>query len=425
MTRRAAREAAARVAATGEVTPLGEGVPRDPWPAASAPDAPPPAAFGSGPFTAGPFEPQPTPGEASRTPVPSSESEAEPQARAILGYDETRSHTYGRTPDTAGAAPLPTFPAAVSELNVDTTPVAVVASAVLASPDAAATTPATSEPPTTTGLIGLDGQPMSRRRLREQRETQLVPIVGAPPQPSEPDTAVQRNETQPVPLPSAPQPTVSAPDAVPSFPPPAAGAAAPAFTQAPPFASTAPVAEASAAAPVVAEPSTAEPDRGSEPPSWIAPEGHWTRQLAEVDDESAEPTASRDVGSSPQTTSAILVVDHPAVMDLGGPLNATGEVLLTGSIPLSPGFARTGATGSVTDAELDDHFDTDRVVSPDVQPVKASAVASQHALGSPIVANAARRGGRGMTVLLVTASVLAVLVTGLVVTAIALNWFSR
>jgi len=139
-----------------------------------------------------------------------------------------------------------------------------------------------------------------------------------------------------------------------------------------------------------------------------------------MDDDAAEPTASREVGGSPQTTSSILVVDHP-VLDLGGPLNATGEVLLTGSVPLSQDFARTGSVGPVGGAEHDDRFDSER--APEAQPVKASAVASQHALGSPIVSNSVRRGGRGMTVLLITASALAVLVTGLVVTAIVLGWF--
>jgi hypothetical protein len=92
---------------------------------------------------------------------------------------------------------------------------------------------------------------------------------------------------------------------------------------------------------------------------------------------------------------------------------------------LPPNLAATGAVTPISDdaddvARLDDQAAAEYPA--DAPPVKAAAVASQHALGTPIVANAHPRGNRTLTVLLASASVLAVLVTALVVTAIALNW---
>ncbi|MFT4128209.1 MAG: hypothetical protein QM662_18520 [Gordonia sp. (in: high G+C Gram-positive bacteria)] len=272
--------------------------------------------------------------------------------------------------------------------------------------------------PVQTGFIDLDGTVLSRRRLREIRETQAQPII-----PPASDVAA--------PTPSASGATVPLrPILVPvetAVSPPAPDAAAPEAAVTGPAPITVPTPTITPL-PEFPRPTTFPPPAASEPPAApvvpIAaetPAGHWTRQLAETDEQS-EVTPAREVGGAPQTAT-LVVVDHPTgVVDLGGPLNATGEVLYTGTINLSPDFAQTGAVGPVSGAELDDHFDRP-AESPDSPPVKATAVASQHALGSPIVANSGRRNGRGMTALLIIASVLAVAVTGLVVAAILLHWF--
>lgn len=157
---------------------------------------------------------------------------------------------------------------------------------------------------------------------------------------------------------------------------------------------------------------------------WAAPAGHWTRQLDDVDeDEALETTFSREVRAASPTTSALIIPQAPAVMDLSGPLDSTGEILLTGSIPLSPSLAATGAIDQI-DATADDRFDDARLRehSTDSQPVRAAAIASQHALGTPIVSDGKTRASRGLTILLIAASSLAVIVTGLVVTALVLRW---
>lgn len=264
------------------------------------------------------------------------------------------------------------------------------------------------EPPVETGIIGPDGQIMSRRRLRELRDqearTGVGSVISAPP------AAPERTDS-PVVAPSA--------------------AATPAATVAEPEPTLEPELTGEPEITATVE-STSEPVRSAwsapEPkPEWTAPDGHWTRQLELEDDEEAlETTYSREVGSANPTTSALIIPDAALVMDLGGPLDATGEILLTGSIPLSPSLATTGSVErlSDSDADRDDHFDDRRLhhTAQDAQPVRAAAVASQHALGTPIVSDGKHRGGRGLTVLLIAASALAVVVTGLIITAIALKW---
>lgn len=241
-------------------------------------------------------------------------------------------------------------------------------------------------------------QPLTRRRLRELRDqgvtaTGEVVVTGL--------VAVLSEDTET----SEPRETTESPRA---------------FTESTEPRDTAPQPPLVIAAPPPSAPE--EPRSG-----WAAPEGHWTRQL-DVEDEEAllETTFSREVRAASPTTSALIIQDSPAAMDLGGPLDSTGEILLTGSIPLSPSLATTGSIDRLSDVEADrdDLFDDQRMhqSAQDAQPVRASAIASQHALGTPIVSDGKTRSGRGLTILLIAASSLAVLVTGLVVTALILKW---
>jgi hypothetical protein len=161
---------------------------------------------------------------------------------------------------------------------------------------------------------------------------------------------------------------------------------------------------------------------------WSAPDGHWSRQLADdPDEEPFESTFSRQVGSTSLATNA-LVIPTAQPLDLSGPLTATGEIMLTGSIKLPDALARTGATEHVDLSDrddLDDLFDDGAAMefSSDSQPIRAAAaVSGEHVLGSPIVSTVKPgRGNRVLTGLLITASALAVVVTGLIITAFALG----
>ena len=251
-------------------------------------------------------------------------------------------------------------------------------------------------------------QPLTRRRLRELRAqgiaTGEVAVTGVvelePEQTFEPERTI---EPAPVAEPesSVVAPTVEAEPVIETTHP----------------RDTAPQPPIAFSPPAVAE--SAEPRSG-----WAAPEGHWTRQL-EIEDEEEllETTFSREVRAASPTTSALIIPAAPAAMNLGGPLDSTGEILLTGSIPLSPSLATTGAIERHPAVE-DDRFDDQRLhdSAQDAQPVRAAAIASQHALGTPIVSDGKTRSGRGLTILLIAASSLAVVVTGVVVAALVLRW---
>ena len=253
-------------------------------------------------------------------------------------------------------------------------------------------------------------QPLTRRRLRELRDqgvvttgdvTGIVPVVPADLVPSVAPAAAETLSAPPAAPPVATQTTAEVEATVETTQPQDTAPQPPALVPAPP----------------ATQPE--EPRSG-----WAAPAGHWTRQL-EVEDEEEllETTFSREVRAASPTTSALIIQESPAAMDLGGPLDSTGEILLTGSIPLSQSLAATGAIELHSDVE-DDRFDDQRLhdSAQDAQPVRAAAIASQHALGTPIVSDGKPRSGRGLTILLIAASSLAVIVTGLVVAALVLRW---
>lgn len=195
-----------------------------------------------------------------------------------------------------------------------------------------------------------------------------------------------------------------------------------------PMPSDAPVAAAPQAAPFaqpsapVAPPSAPVAAASGAPSTWSAPEGHWTRQLDDDTEEPFETTLSREVGISSPTTSALVLPDLPS-LDLSGPLNSTGEIMLTGSIRLPDSYARTGASEHVDLrddlTDIDDERGMD--VPADSRPIRAvAAVTGQHALGTPIVSTVKPgRGNRALTALLIAASSLAVVVTGLIIAAFA------
>ena len=229
------------------------------------------------------------------------------------------------------------------------------------------------------------------------------------------DHSATESDTVTNPMPSD-APVAAAPQAAP-FAQASAPVAPPSPAFAPPVA--APAAQASAPA---AQPSAPVAAASGAPSTWSAPEGHWTRQLDDDTEEPFETTLSREVGISSPTTSALVLPDLPS-LDLSGPLNSTGEIMLTGSIRLPDSYARTGASEHVDLrddlTDIDDERGMD--VPADSRPIRAvAAVTGQHALGTPIVSTVKPgRGNRALTALLIAASSLAVVVTGLIIAAFA------
>jgi hypothetical protein len=162
---------------------------------------------------------------------------------------------------------------------------------------------------------------------------------------------------------------------------------------------------------------------------WVAPAGHWSRQ-ADLDDETQpwESTITREVGGghASTTTSTLILPDIPRPNNFPTALNSTGEVLLTGSIDLPRSLSAMGADArSYDNSDVDSMFDSqDREYSAtDSSPVRAARAVSTHTSSRGVIHATAPHGNRMLTVLFVTALVLAVAVTGFVVYAITNNVF--
>jgi hypothetical protein len=148
--------------------------------------------------------------------------------------------------------------------------------------------------------------------------------------------------------------------------------------------------------------------------------GHWSTQ-ADIDDaeQTNETMISRSVGAGNGaiTTSALVL---PSVPDhtIGGPLGDGGDILLTGSISLPESLSSLGAHPSQLDeSDLDHLLDPGdhQVANTDSTPVRAIRAVSTHTASGGIISPSKPKGTRGFTILIIAASVMAVVVVGLLV----------
>ena len=220
--------------------------------------------------------------------------------------------------------------------------------------------------------------PLTRRQLRalqQADEIQSAPVEEGqhPQQPTAPASA-----------PIADAPIASLPIAALPLPQP------PVLT--PPVISTAPEPEVpaafTAAAPEVIDDVPVELSTG-EVRAYQPPTGHWSLGASEsFDDVIASGVTDahiRSVESSGATaaSNALIIPVVPSAVDMTGPLNATGEILLTGSIDLPRGLGSTGQVqghfdGSDIDRLLDQH-DRDLAPNSSVEPVAATRAIATHA----------------------------------------------
>lgn len=178
----------------------------------------------------------------------------------------------------------------------------------------------------------------------------------------------------------------------------------------------------------------------SEPPAPSAdarrlfqpPTGHWSREASKSFDEiiSVDPDEahSRSLESSGAsgTVNALIIPNVPSVADVTAPLNATGEIMLTGSIDLPRSFAETGQFAKAFDGtEIDRAFDqAETGVSPGgATPVSAARAVSTHVPSRSMIAPPKNRGTRLPTVLAASAGVLALAVAGLLAAGFGLHIF--
>jgi hypothetical protein len=156
--------------------------------------------------------------------------------------------------------------------------------------------------------------------------------------------------------------------------------------------------------------------------SFAATTGHWSRQAA-IDDAEQPFSAmlTREVGRGNVTTATnalILPATALSPNDFAAAINSTGEIIVTGSITLPGSVAR-----SAQDKRRYDHPDVDslfdahdhEVVGTNSAPIRAiRSVSSQTSTHGIIRANKPH-GNRMLVVLLVSASIMAIGVAGLLV----------
>ena len=163
--------------------------------------------------------------------------------------------------------------------------------------------------------------------------------------------------------------------------------------------------------------------------AYTPPIGHWSRQ-AELDDENQpfENTLSRDVGGGnvATTTNALVLPMIPQRDDFSSVLNATGEIMVTGTINLPGSVGTTGRDSRhYDDPEVDHLFDAfdNEIPNTDSAPVRAITAVSSHTATRGGIEPGRKQSNRMLNVLLVTASVMAVAVVGLLVAGFVFNIF--
>ncbi|MBF4607191.1 hypothetical protein [Curtobacterium sp. VKM Ac-1393] len=176
---------------------------------------------------------------------------------------------------------------------------------------------------------------------------------------------------------------------------------------------------ASAAAPTV----PAAFQRPSEPKplttTFEPPVGHWSQQAhdsndAEVHDDS---TGTRRIAV---TDTNAIILPNSALADPTGALNATGEVILTGSIDLPASLSSTGSHRPIDGAEVDRLLEQqDEQPETDASPVRASRAVSSHTSTRQVVLAAAKpKESRTPLILGVTVGAVGLAAAGVIITAL-------
>jgi hypothetical protein len=154
--------------------------------------------------------------------------------------------------------------------------------------------------------------------------------------------------------------------------------------------------------------------------------GHWSvRPDMDEDIESLENTITRTVGAGTSaTTNALVLPSIPQSSDLITPFTATGEIMVTGSIDLPRSLGSTGVHPSRVDTSDFEVDPMDReVLSTDSAPVRAIRAVSTHTSSNGLITSRKPQNNRMLTVLVISASGMAVGVAGLLFAGYALQLF--
>ncbi len=124
--------------------------------------------------------------------------------------------------------------------------------------------------------------------------------------------------------------------------------------------------------------------------AFAPPTGHWSQLVHDSNDAEVhdEETGTRRVAV--HNTNSIVLPDS-ALADPTGALNATGEVILTGSIDLPASLSSTGSHRPIDGAEVDRLLEQhDEQPETDASPVRASRAISSHTSTRQVVLAAAK-----------------------------------
>lgn len=223
----------------------------------------------------------------------------------------------------------------------------------------------------------------------DQDDTNEVPVVGGPSSTSRPA--------------SAPTSAPRAADA-PTSAPPAAGRVGAAVE------GDAPRVPASFQRPTEPKPVTT---------AFEPPVGHWSQQAHDSHDTEVHDTETGTRRVAVTNTNAI-ILPSSALADPTGALNATGEVILTGSIDLPASLSSTGSHRPIDGAEVDRLLEQhDEQPDTDASPVRASRAVSSHTSTRQVVLAAAKpKESRTPLILGVTVGAVGVAAAAVIIVAL-------
>lgn len=306
---------------------------------------------------------------------------------------------------------------------IDTTPTPVTPPPATPLPHAAA--PVVAHPaPAPDASVDLEAVPLTRRQAREQERirTASVPvIVRDVPQAAQPAPAGVRVPVAAASVSASAQPTPAVSAAPTAVMDPAPWAARTALELPDDTAVSAEPEAADAAEPVVdAGRPVIDPSLGAR--LLNAP------SAVENTTSSFEELLGQGTQTSGTTTAPhALILSHPASAPLVAPIDGTGEILVTGTFALPEGLGSTGHAPGTTDGREADAVlvDGELPAQSSPTPIAASAAVSTIRTDDDIVnPPAPEKGGRLMMILAITAGVLALALIGVLVLAIASGAFA-
>lgn len=153
--------------------------------------------------------------------------------------------------------------------------------------------------------------------------------------------------------------------------------------------------------------------------AFAPPAGHWSQQAHDSNDSEVHDAETGTRRVAVTNTNAI-ILPNSALADPTGALNATGEVILTGSIDLPASLSSTGSHRPIDGAEVDRLLEQqDEQPETDASPVRASRAVSSHTSTRQVVLAAAKpKESRTPLILGITVGAVGLAAAGVIITAL-------